>query len=391
MNAVPSNRSMKNRTRSSVLSAGVLCCVLALFLAGCGRNRGTVGHDNAEGLAPTPAEKPIFLAVPKYGAYTGAYIDFGETEDNVTLEGIENFEGQTGKHQAIVAFSSFWGQNMFPTEAIDVITEHHSVPLIFWSPWDRPYREDLVQASGPDKFRLENILNGLCDEYIDQWAAGAAAYGKPMLVSLCNEMNGDWFPWSGAYYGGGQPIAGTNPALYVGPEYFKRAYRYIVDRVRAHGGWNVLWVFHVNNYSEPVENWTSFEQYYPGSGYVDWLGLSVYGQQFPDGKWDLFNDMMKTPYDELCKLDATKPVMVTEWGVGEFPASGDKGEWITDAFSDMEKEFPRVRAAVYWHERWQNTKTLFYSNLKVTSSPKALEAYRRGVASSYWLPEPIFR
>ena len=39
---------------------------------------------------------------------------------------------------------------------------------------------------------------------------------KPMLVSLCNEMNGDWFPWAGAYYGGGQPIAGTNPAQYVG-------------------------------------------------------------------------------------------------------------------------------------------------------------------------------
>ena len=117
--------------------------------------------------------------------------------------------------------------------------------------------------------------------------------------------------------------------------------------------------FHVNNYSEPVENWTTFEQYYPGSGYADWLGLSVYGQQFPDGKWDEFNDMMKTPYEELCKLDAQKPVMVTEWGVGEFPASGDKAEWIADAFSDMEKEFPRVRAAVYWHERWQNTKTLF--------------------------------
>ncbi len=382
---------MRNHTRSSLQAAAFLCCLLSLLLAGCKRQSGTADGSNDGGSTPPTVGAPVFLAVPEHGAYTGAYIDFGETEDNVTLEGIENFETQTGKHQAIVAFSSFWGQNTFPAEAIDVIAEHGSVPLIFWSPWDRPYREDLVQASGPDKFRLENILNGKCDEYIDQWAEGAAAYGKPMLVSLCNEMNGDWFPWAGAYYGGGQPIAGTNPAQYVGPEYFKRAYRYIVDRVRAHGGWNVLWVFHVNNYSEPVESWTTFEQYYPGSGYVDWLGLSVYGQQFPDGKWDEFNDMMKAPYEELCKLDAQKPVMVTEWGVGEFPASGDKAGWITDAFSDMEKEFPRVHAAVYWHERWQNTKTLFYSNLKVNSSPKALEAYRSGLANPYWLPAPIFR
>ena len=69
-----------------------------------------------------------------------------------------------------------------------------------------------------------------------------------MFVSLCNEMNGDWFPWSGVFYGAGQPIAGTDPPRYVGPEYFKRAYRYIVDRVRARGASNILWVLHLNNF-----------------------------------------------------------------------------------------------------------------------------------------------
>ena len=43
--------------------------------------------------------------------------------------------------------------------------------------------------------------------------------------------------------------------------------------------------------------------YYPGPDYVDWLGLSVYGQQFPDGKWEDFNSQVRLPYDELCKLD----------------------------------------------------------------------------------------
>ncbi len=366
---------------------GAAC--LLLLAAGC-RRRATSDAGSDGKLSPGSADKPQFLAVPEQGAYTGAYIDFGETEDNVTLETIDHFEEQAGKHQVIIAFSSFWGENSYPADAIEVVSQHGSVPLIFWSPWDRPYREDLVQSAGPDKFRLENILSGQWDEYIDRWAAGAAAYGKPMFVSLCNEMNGDWFPWSGKYYGGERPIAGTNPAEFVGPEYFKRAYRYVVDRVRAHGAWNILWVFHVNNYSEPMEQWTAFEEYYPGSGYVDWLGLSVYGQQFPNGKWDVFQDMIRTPYDEICKLDAFKPVMITEWGVGEFPASGDKAEWLTDAFEQLQTEFPRVHAAVYWHERWQNTKTLFYSNLRINSSPKALEAFRRGLASNYWLAEPVY-
>lgn len=358
----------------------------AMLLAGCGRPA-------ASGDQPDHApKKPATLTVPAAGAYTGAYIDFGDHEDAVTLESIEEFEQLVGKHQAIVAFSSYWGEQQFPTEAVTIISLHHSIPLVYWSPWDWPYREQSEDVHGPDKFSLENILSGRCDEYIDRWADGAKALGSPMFVSLCNEMNGDWFPWSGVFYGAGQPIAGTDPVRYVGPEYFKRTYRYIVDRVRARGAANILWVFHLNNFPEPYDTWNAMAQYYPGPNYVDWLGLSVYGQlESTDAKWDFFDEMIEKPYDEICKLSPDKPIMVTEWGVGEFPARGNKAEWITTAFDRMTTRFPRLRAAIYWHERWQNNQTMFYSNLRVNSSPGALEAYRKGVAAPFWLPEPLFK
>jgi hypothetical protein len=363
----------------------VLAAALLLAAAGCGKSR--------LAPAPQPAAPPAAapkLAVPAHGAYTGAYINFGDDEDDVTLEAIEQFEEETGKHQAIVAFASFWGEGRFPLDAVTVVRTHGSVPLLFWSPWDRPYREEQIEAHGPDKFRLDNILEGKWDAYIDRWADGAKAFGSPLFVSLCNEMNGDWFPWSARYYGGGQPIAGTDPVRYAGPEYFKRAYRYIVDRVRARGAKNVLWVFHVNNFSEPYEPWNTFAQFYPGSAYVDWLGMSVYGQLFPDAKWEVFDQMLRPPYDEICRLDPDKPVMIAEWGVGEFPQSGDKAAWIKDGFEKMERYYPRLHAAVYWHERWQNTHDFLYSNLKVDSSPGAQAAYRSGVASPFWLADPIF-
>ncbi len=367
---------------ATVMAAAV---VLVLALAGCG------GKGPSLAPAATPAPAPKQLVVPIHGAYTGAYINFGEAEDDVTLEAIEQFEEEAGKHQAIVAFSSFWGEQRFPAETLQVIKAHGSVPLVFWSPWDRPYEEELVEAHGPDKFNLESILTGQWDAYIDQWADGAKSLGAPMFVSLCNEMNGDWFPWSAKYYGAGAPIAGTDPVRYVGPEYFKRAYRYIIDRVRARGAKNILWVFHVNNYSEPYEAWNTFAQFYPGPEYVDWLGMSVYGELYPDAKWDIFEEMMRKPYDELCRLDPNKPVMVSEWATGEFPAKGDKAAWIKDAFTRFEHEYPRVRAAVYWHERWQNSPSLLYSNLKIDSSPSALAAYRAGVAAPFWLADPIYR
>ena len=370
--------------RPKLFGCVLVLCVAAL--AGCSRKPAGV---SAEGTRRSGM--PTTLVVPSHGAYTGAYIDFGDAEDNVTLESIEDFEQQVGKHQAIIAFSSFWGEGHFPAVQANIVTAHQSIPLIFWSPWDYPYREDLVQLKGPDKFRLDTILAGQWDAYIDQWADAAKAVRTPFFVSLCNEMNGDWFPWSASFYGGKNVITGTNPPQYAGPEFFKRAYRYIVDRVRARGANNILWVFHVNNYSEPYEAWNDCKEFYPGPGYVDWMGLSVYGSLTPDSKWNEFEDMIDKPYEDLAALDPNKPMMVTEWGVGEFPGRGDKAAWIETGFNEMATHYPRLKAAVYWNERWQNGGNQLYSNLRVGSSPAALAAYRRGVAKPFWLDHPFYR
>ena len=52
--------------------------------------------------------------------------------------------------------------------------------------------------------------------------------------------------------------------------------------------------------------------------------------------------------------------------------------------------YPRLKAALYWHERWQNPDG-FYSNLRVNSSVESLRAYRSGVAHPDWLGDLILR
>ena len=324
------------------------------------------------------------LQVPPQGAYTGAYIDFGDTEDEVTLEGIENFEDLVGKHQAIIASSSYWGENTFPSENVNLIWRHGSIPLLFWSPWDKPYEQD----RGIDRFNLTTIAEGKWDAYIDAWGDSAKKFGHPIFVSFANEMNGTWFPWSGFYYGAGKPIPNTNPQQFEGPEAYKKAYRRVVDRVRARGANNVLWIFHVNNYPIPYDTWNKMNSYYPGSDYVDWIGVSIYGKQFNDERWPDFLWLIDDPYTELSNLDPKKPIMITEWSVGEFPESGDKSVWIKSAFNLMKDKFPRIKAEIFWNERWQNEDDT-YSNLRVNSSQGSLEAYRTGVADSYWLGTPL--
>ena len=144
---------------------------------------------------------PVYqqLVVPSQGAYTGAYCDFGEGEDNVTYDELDNFQRLTGKPMAIVAFGSFWGRGTFPKEQVKLVRSYGAVPLLFWSPWDYPFDE----KHGPDKFALTEIIAGKWDAYIDQWADEAAKVPSQFFVSFACEMNGTWFPWSGWFYGKG--------------------------------------------------------------------------------------------------------------------------------------------------------------------------------------------
>lgn len=358
------------------LRPAALLLLMLVLAAGC-NDRQPVSQPGK-----TAAAGESFPAVfPATGAYTGAYIDFGEGEDDVTFEAIEKFTTMVGKHQAIIASSSYWGEQIFPKKNVELIHRYDAMPLIFWSPWDRPYEE----GGPPDRFSLNNILAGKWDGYIDQWADAARTFDKPLLVAWGLEMNGQWFPWSGVHYGGGQPVpAAEGPARYAGPELFKQAYRYVVSRVKARGAAKILWVFHGNNFSVPGDPWNNLAQYYPGADVVDILALSVYGKLFPSLPWISFEEAMDSGYREICRLDADKPVIVAEWGVGEFPKSGDKATWIKQAFAAYKTKYPRVKAAVYWHERWQN-KDETYSNLRVNSSPESLTAYRQAVADPYWL------
>jgi beta-mannanase len=206
-------------------------------------------------------------------------------------------------------------------------------------------------------------------------------------------MNGDWFPWSGTYYGGEEWDEAHDS--WKGPEIFRSAFRHVVDRVRARGAKNVQWMFHTNNYSYPMDTWNFAPAYYPGSDYVDWLGISVYGQQFLDEPNPDVPSLLDWPYQELCGLDPKKPVMIAEWATGDFPFLANqqgmlKPAWIKQALEVFRMRYPRIKAAVYWHERWQN-KDQSYSNLRVNSSIESLNAYREGIAHPDWIGDLMLR
>jgi hypothetical protein len=121
--------------------------------------------------------------------------------------------------------------------------------------------------------------------------------------------------------------------------------------------------------------------------------MSIYGKQErnQDHWMDFDEDLLEEPYEYLGAVDPTKPIMIAELGVGEFPDIGSKATWVRHAFASMSSsQYPRVKAAIWWNERWQN-KDGTYSNLRVNSSVETLEAFRDGLKNPHWLAAPLWQ
>jgi hypothetical protein len=80
-----------------------------------------------------------------------------------------------------------------------------------------------------------------------------------------------------------------------------------------------------------------------------------------------------------------------EFGVTEDPAAGDKAQWITDAYGSMIGPGARYDVSLvnYWSEKWTNGSGS-RSDLRVQSSPGALDAYRAAIAGSFFATTPSF-
>src|SRR5436309_15937305 len=69
------------------------CCWIGMTAAAAlALNFFSLGCQKASVGEKVDPNAPVEVSIPEQGAYTGAFIDFGDTEDELTLEGIEDFE-----------------------------------------------------------------------------------------------------------------------------------------------------------------------------------------------------------------------------------------------------------------------------------------------------------
>ncbi|HVQ88234.1 MAG TPA: glycosyl hydrolase [Actinomycetes bacterium] len=323
----------------------------------------------AAGVSAVPADAShsrvatAVLTVPDPGClYHGVYPGgiTGE-EDDITLDDVTSYEAAAGRSVAWVFFSNNWYRSRsFPLGKATWIRDHGSIPYVRLMLRHSSNERD--RNDGADKtFSLRRIVDGDFDRDLRSWANNARDFGSPILAEYGTEMNGFWFSWNATHNGDrrGAPL-------------FRRAYRHIIDVVRARGADNVSWVFHVNDSDQPSKPWNRLERYYPGDQYIDWLATSVYGALTPQENWNQsFARGMNRVYPRLRALAPSKPIIVAEFGVTKGNDRVDPITWARRALDDLlGSRWPRVRGFSWWNETWENDNTPAHdSNLRIQSIP----------------------
>ena len=333
--------------------------------------------------APPPTEAPILLPPPGKRIYHAANPDFGGPENRVTVGRIRHFERISGRRIAWAYFSNNWrGGVDFPAHAVARIRRLGRTPFV------RLMARSDYDEGGPDeRYSLQSIIDGRWDgpapgsDGLRSWCRQAAAIDGPLLAEFGTEVNGAWFPWNGRWNGGGERRGYGNPALADGPERFRDAYRHIVDLCRDEGADNITWFFHVNADSQPRRPWNRAAAYYPGDDYVDWIGVSFYGSLSPRWGWEQLRDGLDRAYPRLARLagPGDKPLALLEYGTREDPSRARrKARWIRAAARDIRRRYPRLDAAAWWNEKWNDGRGTI--DVRIDSSRRSLRAFRRAVA-----------
>jgi hypothetical protein len=214
-----------------------------------------------------------------------------------------------------------------------------AVPLISWR--GAPY---------------DNILGGRSDGLIRAAARNLAALRKPVFLRWGWEMNGDWYPWAG-------PNNGDNPQGYV--DCWRRLHRIFAQQ----GARNVAWVWSINWNNRPPVATNRFQLYYPGDGYVDWVGLSGY---------NLSHEYPQTLYDPLYDAySSRKPVFVTEVGAADFGGI-TKGDFIRK-FAAYVASRPAI-GAVAWFDTDTHKNAPY--NWRIDANADSLAAYKAMASSA---------
>lgn len=276
-----------------------------------------------------------------------------------------------------------------PGTSIQKLINNGYRPIITWEMLYTSYSSmDSMQP------RLNDILNGEFDAYYDAFANKIKQYTDTVYIRLFHEFDGDWYPWCISVNG-------------QDPERFVNAFRYIVDRFRAHGANNVKWIWSPNSSPKPNTSYNWMVDAYPGSNYVDVVATSIYNHPSSGvPPWKSFRSLLTECYYYSTKYFPNKPFFICEMACrerysSEVSSSQTKAQWFCQLDKDIQSYFSKTRALVFFNRNkehdWrvnssvatqESVKDCLWEDVYYTEMPLSMPVNKVGVVYTVF-PNPF--
>lgn len=197
-------------------------------------------------------------------------------------------------------------------------TPKGTIPLINFKPGG---------TMGPNEYKA--ILAGSRNSSIKEAAAAAKAYGKRFFFSPMHEPEND-----------------DKVAPYVGDADYAKAYKYVIDMMKANGANNIVVVWNMMG----AEKWMGrYNTLYPGDNVVDWIASDPYSHKSTDS----LNNFHSVKQFYAWASPHNKPMMWAEWGLDAAVGSATGTRFFSKAGIDaVQQEMPLLKAMIYWNE-WE--------------------------------------
>lgn len=260
--------------------------------------------------------------------------------------------------------------NVLPGPEVQTLINNGYTPVITWEMMYAGYsRLDPVQP------RLDKILNGSFDGYIDAFANKIKTYTGNVVLRIFHEFEGDWYSWS-------LTQNNADAAKYIA------AYQHVVNRFNTAGANNVQWMWCVNAEPKPYAAYNWIISCYPGDAYVDIVATDIYNHPnlgTPD--WKSFRYTMAETYYYLTKYIPNKPLYVCEIASrernsSEPSASQSKGAWLCQMNRDLQTYFNKTKALVFFSIVKEH-------DWRINSSPAAQQSFVNCVWNDAFYSGPV--
>ncbi len=243
-------------------------------------------------------DHPVIITLPASpNSYIGAFVH-GVPASYAPMQ---SFATTTGVQPNIALYYSGWGEP-FQTRFARQATEHHAIPLV---------------QMEPGKTSLAAIAGGVYDGFIQSYANAVAKFGaqtgQGVIIGFAHEPNGSWYPWG---------VGHADPAVWVA------AWQHVVTVFRQQGADNVTWLWTVNIIdTHGRARIPAPDPWWPGSGYVTWVGIDGY---YYKPTWTFAS--LFGPTIRAVRGLTRDPVLISETGAA--PAAGKPAK-IGDLFAGI--------------------------------------------------------